>query len=93
MEKATDKQLKFMKSLNLPIYDGISKQSAKEMIAAKLDEQEEEKPEVVKIGASKETKPYTNGAMYVSYAKDLIISGIKPEEAIVIVKKLKEAFE
>jgi len=50
MEPATEKQLKFMSALNLEPFPNISKQAAKEMIAAKLAEDEMAKPEVVKFG-------------------------------------------
>jgi len=50
--------------------------------------------EVVKIGVPQETK-VKNGtsAMFVSYAKDLVVAGRTPDEAIAIVSLFKKAFE
>jgi len=59
MEPATEKQLKFMNALNLEPFPNISKRAAKEMIAAKLEENEST-PEVVKIGAPVKID-YSNG--------------------------------
>lgn len=42
---ASDKQLKFMASLGIQAFNGISMQAAKEMIAAKLAEGEVENPQ------------------------------------------------
>ena len=39
-----------------------------------------------------EAREAKNTAMYISYAKDLIISGMKPDEAILTVKKLIDSF-
>lgn len=41
-------------------------------------------------------KPYMNSddkpSFYVSYAKDLIVAGMKPDEAIAVIKNLRKEF-
>ena len=49
MDPATDKQIKFMQSLGMPVPSRLTKQEAKEMIQERLSE--DEKPEVVKPAA------------------------------------------
>ena len=87
-EPATEKQVDFMKSLGVDIPNGISKTEARFVIdraVAKADE--ENRP------AKTELKPVAteflderNTTMYVSYVKDLVVSGKDLTEAIDMIK-------
>lgn len=103
-ELATEKQIKFMQSLKVPTFEGLTKNTAKELIQNALEAQD--KPEVVKMPPveTKVSKPFNGTAMYVSYAKDIfmgLVGDTNPdrerakavmEEAILLVKQAKEAF-
>ena len=90
MEGATDKQKQFMKQLGITAIPNLSKQAARELIQAKLSE--DDKPEVVKMNGGSRPKNGTK-AMYVSYAKDLVVSGMDVVDAIDAIKKIEGAFE
>lgn len=85
-ELATEKQIKFMKSLNIPVHDGISKEAAKEMISINLESKEQEQIPVVKPGEAKawNDKPKSGfpTSMKVSYAKDIFCAMYEHEKPV-----------
>lgn len=95
--------MNFANSLGIASPELFNKQTLKGLISKKLEEREaaypgkispETKPEVVKFLTQKPSAGF-NGqtAMYVSYVKDLIISGLTPDEALTIIKKVKKELE
>ena len=90
MEKpATEKQKKFMQDLKINFMDGVTMKEAKYMIEKALNKEDDEEPQPQK---SQSSKGFDSASMYVSYVKDLVISGVNPSEAIELIKKAKEAF-
>lgn len=81
MTEATEKQIKFMVSLGLKPFQGMTMDTAKELIANALAMKEGLKPTVEKPSYApqvpQETKVSSTGkftTMYVSYAKDVFCS-------------------
>lgn len=80
MVAATEKQLNFMKSLKLTIPpEGLTKEEARNIIEEALSKQISE--------ATKSAIPNGQLAMYVSYVKDLVVSGKDEEASINLIKK------
>ncbi len=107
-EPATEKQVKFMRNLNIEVPNGITKMEARlaiDRVLKKGEEDDMQKPEVVKPGESPHSiGEYQPISMYVSYAKDIFCAlyDFKKEIvsvdetmklAIALVKQAKEAFE
>ena len=111
-EPATEKQVKFMRNLNIEVPNGITKMEARlaiDRVLKKGEEDDMQKPEVVKVNVGEIPKPIAimkangNGSMYASYAKD-VFCALRGEnnnaseehtmnQAIDLVKQAKEAFE
>ena len=77
-EPATEKQVKFMRNLNIDVPNGITKMEARiaiDRVLKKGEEDDMQKPEVVKPGEIGDgmLKARKNGqaSMYASYAKDI----------------------
>jgi len=95
IEKATDKQIQAI--MKAKLHDQpwtLSKKEAWAIMNAKFGNGDENIP-VEKPGyAPKTAQKGCNGqtAMYVSYAKDLMVSGMTMEEAVNNIQAIKEAF-
>ena len=77
-EPATEKQVKFMRNLNIEVPNGITKMEARlaiDRVLNKAQDSDMQKPEVVRPGkldtAGKVLHNMNNGSMYASYAKDV----------------------
>lgn len=91
---ATQSQLNLLQKLGASIKPNLSKREASDLIKLSL---EKSKPvaEVVRYDKPdkfKEAREEKNKTMYVSYGKDLVIAGMKVDEAIDVVNKLINAF-
>ena len=80
-EKATEKQINFMKNLKIDIPEGITKTEARLAIDRVLNQSKEESVETVKIGDAPKIKNGTL-SMYVSYAKDIFCAMVDKEKNI-----------
>ena len=92
-EMATPKQIQFGIKLNIDGIQNMTKAQARDAIQAVVNKEDE--VEVVKIPTVKKNGNGTRDstAMYVSYVKDLIVSGYVPEDAVRVIKSVKAEFE
>lgn len=91
-EKATEKQISFGKNLNIEGIDEMTKAEARLAINRVMNK-DEEQVEVVKIPSPTVKAKNGTAAMYVSYAKDLVVAGMDVEKAMVTISLLKANFE
>ena len=87
-EPVTEKQVNFMKSLGVDIPNGVTKTEARFIIdraVAKADESDRPARTQPKPVAT-EFLDERNTTMYVSYVKDLVVSGKDLTEAIDMIK-------
>ena len=91
MEKATEKQLKFMKNLNLEIPENLTKIEARLAIDRAL--KKSGKPQYNDMQKPEMTTPENKDKMrLIGYAKDLIVSGKTLKDAVIMLKQLQEEF-
>ena len=88
MEKATDKQIKYLKALGMDVPAEIPKQTASDLIKnLKANSQAKvvKQPQIERVEYQQFKKPYKqfdNSSYYVAYAKDLVVAMITSKDYV-----------